>query len=110
MGRQSKTQWRTYLQAIVLNRLKTGALTEDQSQELATIARALDELGEGGLDQLADLLVQRFKSLEARGMGNKRLGSSIELVGEEDSGLVSRKELVAANRAQLQDRKLRSFS
>ena len=104
----SKTQWRTYLQSIVLGRIQAGKYSEEEKVELQTLARCLDALGEGGLDLLADTLTQRFKSVEARHSGAASAAKAIELVGIEDFGLISRDELVVANQVLLRDRKLKS--
>ncbi len=104
--RLSKSKWKTYLQAIAMSRLNQNSLSADQLQETKTSAKALDELGEGGLDGLADILTQRFKVLEVQGAGRKDLGPAIELVGFEDGGLLNRSELVVANKVQLREQKL----
>ena len=88
-----------------MGKMSSGNFTPDQIQEMSTLAKSLDELGEGGIEEVADLLTQRFKSLEAKGSG-KDLSHAIELVGFEDTGLVDREELVAANQIQMREHRI----
>ena len=88
-----------------MGEMSSANFPEDQVQEMTTLANTLDELGEGGIEEVADLLTQRFKSLEAKGSG-KDLSEAIELVGFEDSGLVDRDELLCASQLQLREQRL----
>ena len=75
-------------------------------QELRTLAESLNHLGTGNLAGLADLLVQRFKSIELETGGHKDIAENIELVDLDQVGLTSRNEMLSARRLQLTKRKL----
>ena len=77
------------------------------ASELRTIARALDELGVGGLGAVGDVLVQRFKALEASLRdGSWNVAKRLELV-QHDAGLVSLNEQRVAAREEILAGKLR---
>ena len=88
-----------------MGKMSSANFTPEQIQEMSTLAKTLDELGDGGIEEVADLLTQRFKPLEAKGSG-KDLSRAIELVGFDDTGLVDREEMAAANMIQMREQRL----
>ncbi len=81
-------------------------LSDEEQAELSTLAKALNLLGAGQVRELADLLVQRFKSKELIIGGKPELARSIQLIPRSEGGLVSRQEIETANRMKLQDMRL----
>ena len=70
------------------------------SREMRTLAEALDALKAGQLPEVADLLIQRFKSLEVgASSGAWDVAQRLELIPEMDLGLASAQEVRAAQRA-----------
>ena len=78
------------------------------TRELATLATALDDIAAGRLPQVADLLMQRFKAVEASVIdGDWTSARHLELLPRSGVGLTSMKEKHAAVRAELDEVKLR---
>ena len=98
----------SYLTSIVHGHVPPSQLGARSSREMRTLAEALDALKGGRLPQLADLLMQRFKSLEVAALdGNWAVASKLELVPEAPLGLASPEERLAAQAAQRQAIKLK---
>ena len=81
-------------------------LSDEEQAELSTLAKALNLLGAGQVRELADLLVQLFKSKDLIIGGKPELAHSIQLIPRSESGLVSRHEIETANRMKFQDMRL----
>ena len=103
MGHNTSQQWVSYLTSIVAGRHRLG---KDRMQELRTLAECLNMLGEGNLPGLADMLTQRFKSLELDAAGHGELSRSVELVDSTQMGLTSSREMLSATRSELMLKKL----
>ena len=101
LGSTTSQQWVSYLTVVVAGRQKVPA---EKMQELRTLAESLNHLGTG--NRLADLLVQRFKSIELEAGGHKDIAENVELVDLNQVGLTSRNEMLSARRLQLTKRKL----
>ena len=69
-------------------------------QELLTLATGLNSLGAGEVDKVGDLLVQRWKALEAKLSGQSAAAPALELVDADGLGVLGRDELRLAQRAQ----------
>ena len=83
---------------------KVGVRT---SRELRTIAETLDELRSGHLPRAADLLMQRFKALEASVQdGSWGLAQNLELMPLSQIGLTSLEGQREAAKQELQHLKL----
>ena len=82
-------------------------MSAEQSRELRTLAEALDALGHGNLSEVADLLMQRFKSREHAALtGQEDLAKHLELIPAAEGGLISAGERSMAAAAQLQEAKI----
>ena len=87
------TQWVTYLQSVLMARAKQSDLTSDRLQELRTFCEVLNLFGHEKVTVAADVLVQRFKVLEQRALGQSGSAHGLELVDEQRSALVGDEEL-----------------
>ena len=87
------TQWVTYLQSVLMARAKQSDLTPDRLQELRTLCEVLDLFGQEKITVAAAVLVQRFKALEQRALGQSGSAHGLELVDATRSGLVGDEEL-----------------
>ncbi len=77
-------------------------------REMQTIATVLDLLVAGRLPQATDLLVQRFKALEAaQGEGGWQMARHLELIPLNSSGLMREEEREMATKAELRSVKLK---
>jgi hypothetical protein len=82
-----------YLVTILLPALRTQVGFRDE-RELRTLAETLDALVKGRADSAADILVQRFKSIELRlSTGSSRMSEHLELVNDGRVGAVGQAEL-----------------
>ena len=63
-GKASMSQWVTYLQSVLLGKTNGAGVPPDRLKEMKTLCEVLNLLGEGKLAVAADVLMQRFKSLE----------------------------------------------
>ena len=90
---RSTTHWVTYLQTVLMAKAKTGELGADRLQELRTLCEVLNLFGQGRVKVAADVLVQRFKALEQKSLGNNTSSQGLELVDAKRAGLVSDEEL-----------------
>ena len=86
-------QWVTYLQSELMGRAKQSDLTPDRLQELRALCEVLNFFGQGKVTGAADVLVQRFKALEQRVLGQSGSAHGLELVDAQRSGLVGDEEL-----------------
>ena len=97
----------TYLLSIYMNANTIDRVGVRNGRELKTLATALDHLARGELDQLADVLMQRYKAVEMSiADGTWTLAQRIELITDQGVGLVSNEEHVAAARAAMLIHKL----
>ena len=86
-----------YLTAILHGHVPVEKMDGRDVRELRTIAEALDALQEGQLAEFADLLMQRFKSIEHRVLsGSGALEDHLELIPPKFEGLVGRSEQMMA--------------
>ena len=94
-----------YFQIVVKQRYG-AALGVRSSRELLTLALTLDALLQGKIGQAADLLVQRWKSIEhATSSGHWKQAQFLELIPEQELGLTSiAEEQVLAKRELLHHR------
>ena len=82
-----------YLVTILLPALRSQVGYRDE-RELRTLAETLDALVKGRADSAADILVQRFKSIELRlSSGSSRMSDHLELVNDGRVGAVGQAEL-----------------
>ena len=81
------TQWVTYLHSLLMARAKQSDLTPDRLQELRTLCEVLNLFGQGKVTVAADVLIQRFKALEQRALGQSVSAHGLELVAAQRSGL-----------------------
>ena len=70
----------------------------EKVRELQSLVRALDELSQGNVKVVADLLAQRFKALELEINGRGDLASEVDLTALEDQTLTSAAEMEAARK------------
>jgi len=70
-------------------------------QEFLILATGFNSLGSGEPGRVADLLVQRWKALEAKLSGQGAAASSLELVDADGRGILGRQELREAQRDQV---------
>ena len=75
---------------------------------MLTLTAALNQLGGGQLGGLGDTLVQRLKSFEAGLDVHGHLGKELELVGQEQLGLMTTEERLAAQNAISKQSRLRT--
>ena len=90
-------------------RILDGAnLSDRDTRELGTLASALDHLSRVNLAGLGDILIQRFKSIETakKEGGNWKVGTQMELLPLENTGISSHTERRAAVRQTVQQAKL----
>ena len=92
---EAARQWLTYVNHYVDNRAQ---LKPESKQRLRMLAQALNALGSGKLPQTADILTQWFKSEELAAAGHQDASSAVLLNSLTDTGLVTARELQAANR------------
>ena len=71
--------------------------SDEEKHEMHTLAEVLNLMGSGDVKALADVLVQRFKSLELKSVGRSEAAQGVELIDPSRLGLTSRRELSAAN-------------
>ena len=92
----------------VLQVLDGANLGDRDMRELGTLASALDHLSRGNLAGLGDILIQRFKSIETakKEGGNWKVGTQMELLPLENTGISSHTECRAAVRQTVQQAKL----
>lgn len=96
-----------YLDTVLNQRGGKGGIGLRTSRELRTIAEGLDALLSGDQVRAADLLVQRFKALEASIIdGNWSVARHMELIPDSTRGLTGTTERMAATRLELQRVKL----
>ena len=89
-----------YLTAIFAGKHPPEKVGQRTAVEMRTVAEGLDFLASGQLPQLADLLMQRFESLELFCQhGNWDLAKHLELP-QTGVGLTSQNEMRAAQKAQ----------
>ena len=96
----------SYLNAIFLGSHGQDQVGMRTSQEMRTIAEALDALSEGKLPQLGDLLMQRFKALELS-VSDKgwTLAAQVDITGK-PTGLTNETEKMLAARSALLTQKI----
>ena len=83
---------RTYLAQVVLS-LKGRTLSPKDRREMETLSTGIDLLTTGRLEQLGDLLIQRFKSLETTYRdGSSLVGQQQELFANFSDGATSLRE------------------
>ena len=101
-GRQILPQAaRTYLTQVLQN-LKGRTLSGRDKRELETLATGIDLLTAGKLDQMGDLLMQRFKSIETMHRdGSPAVGMMQELLPNYSDGATSLAEKEVASRQTL---------
>ena len=101
-GRQVLPQAaRSYLTQVLQN-LKGRSLTGRDRRELETLATGIDLLTAGKLDQMGDLLMQRFKSIETMHRdGSQAVGMMQELLPNYSDGATSLAEKEIASRQTL---------
>ena len=87
------TQWVTYLQSVLMARAKQSDLTPDRLQELHTLCEVPNIFRQGKVTVMADVLVQRFKALKQRALGQSGSAHGLELVDAQRSRLVGDEEL-----------------
>ena len=99
-GRSATTQWITYLQSVLQARARGQDMPPERLQELRTLCEVLNKVGSGGVRDAADILVQRFKAVEQKALGQANNSVGLELVQANRAGLASDVELrVAGNQA-----------
>ena len=92
------TQWVTYLQSVLQARARGQDLPVERLQELRTLCEVLNKFGNGKMRDAADILVQRFKAVEQKALGQPNNAVGLELVQANRAGLASDGELrVAGN-------------
>ena len=92
-----------YLVSVFCQRHSKESIGLRSSRELRTLSEALDALLSGNLPRVGDLLVQRFKALEASiADGSWAIARHLELLPQEDVGLSSGGERAIATRSELQ--------
>ena len=97
----------TYLTAVFHGMFPPDKVGPRTTREMRTLAEALDALGSGDLPRTADLLVQRFKSVEESvKRGNWDEAGFLELISREHVGLTSQNERLAAQRGRLMEQRL----
>ena len=96
-GGDPAAQWVTYLNSIMMSKFK---IDPAMYQELLTLATGLNSLGAGEVDKVGNLLVQRWKALEAKLSGQSAAVPALELVDADGLGVLGRDELRLAQRAQ----------
>ena len=106
MQGMTSNQWTTYLRGVLFAEHPPSSLPPEKVKEFKRLAKELDTLGDGGVKGLADIMSQRFKSLELELTGRPDLAEEIDLTGLDDVTLVSKAELRAANRNKLLRQKL----
>ena len=77
---ESTSMWTTYLNTIPAGQCRTEDMPAERLQELRNLCSALSMVEEGQLLQLADVLAQRFCSVEMRALGNRDVARSLELI------------------------------
>ena len=102
----TSNQWTTYLRGVLFAEHPPSSLPPEKVKEFKRLAKELDTLGDGGVKGLADIMSQRFKSLELELIGRPDLAEEIDLTGLDDVTLVPKAELRAANRNKLLRQKL----
>ena len=81
------------------------------TRELQTLAAALDQLIQGNLAGVADLLAQRFKAVEmAAQEGSWSVARHFELVGDGKVSSSSQREREQATLAERHDQRMRALS
>ena len=95
-----------YLQRI-LKQTRDQPLGRRDSRELQTLATALDLLSSGELERMGDVIIQRFKALEASTHDVPyRVSNQFELCHPDDAHATTTQEREAAARAFLREDKL----
>jgi hypothetical protein len=106
-GLRDPSRFVTYLTAVFHGMFPPEKVGPRTTREMRTLAEALDCLGSGDLPRTADLLVQRFKSVEESvKRGNWDDAGFLELISREHVGLTSQNERLAAQRGRLMEQRL----
>ena len=106
-GLRDPSRFVTYLTAVFHGMFPPEKVGPRTTKERRTLAEALDCLGSGDLPRTADLLVQRFKSVEESvKRGNWDDAGFLELISREHVGLTSQNERLAAQRGLLMEQRL----
>ena len=92
------TSWIIYLNGILSQKYR---IEKPVYHELMTLATGLNSLGRGEPERVGDLLVQRWKSIEARLSGHPEAAAPLELVDGDETGVLGREELRRAQRSQM---------
>ena len=99
-SKNSMTQWVTYLQSVLQARARGQDLPPEWIQELRTLCEVLNKFGSGKMRDAADILVQRFKAVEQKALGQAGNAVGLELVQANRAGLASDVELrISGNQA-----------
>ena len=94
----SSGQCTTYLRSIMFGEHPLFQLPPDNVREIQSLVKTLDELGQGRVKSVGDLLAQRFKALELELKGRPDLARELDLTSIEEHTLASSKELGLARR------------
>ena len=86
----------TYLRTVWATSHKAGEVSMRNSAELEVLAESMDALLSGNLEQLGDLLMQRFKAVQVAGTHGWKLAGELDLSNKGDVTLVSPEEMAAA--------------
>ena len=97
-----------YLNQVVLVNHPPSKIGIRSHREMVTLAMTIDEILGGRLMQALDLLIQRFKAIEASfEEGGWQTARHLELIPGGGAGLLREDERAAASKAELQASKLR---
>ena len=108
-GRQASMV--SYLTAILHGSVPSSQISPRDLKELRTLAEAIDNLDQGHLPQVGDLLMQRFKGVESKVIsGSWTLSNQLELVDKSFTGLTSLEERSLSSKAMVQERKVEDAS
>ena len=95
---RSAQQWGTYLRGVLFATHPPSTLPREKVELFELLAKTLDTLGDGGIEAVADLLSQEFKSQEMTLIGREDLAREMKLTGLDDITLTSSGEMRAALR------------
>ena len=97
----------TYLTTVFHGMFPPEKVRPRTTREMRTLAEALDALGSGDLSRTADLLVQRFKSVEESvKRRNWDDAGFLELISRDQVGLTSPNERLAVQQGRLMEQRL----